>query len=89
MPYLSPYIETLRHKPEALKQKVSFLLALAITFIIFFVWLSAWQTGSVAVERETTGPVVSAGSALEREWTRVKLGASSLFNLFERRVIVK
>lgn len=92
MPYLSPYIETMRTKPDAVKQRFAMLVAFIVTLVIFFVWLSTLQLNTAApatTEVESEGPVTEAGSALEREWARVKLGAQSVFNLLERRVIVK
>ena len=92
MPYLSPYIETMRTKPDAVKQRLAVLIAFIITFIIFFIWLSTLQidtSAPVAAPAENTGPVTEAGNFLEQQWARVKLGGQSIFNLLERRVIVK
>lgn len=93
MPYLSPYIETMRTKSDSAKQRFALLVAFIITFVIFFVWLSTLQlntaTPVASEEVVSSGPVTEVGGFLGKEWARVKLGAQSVFNLLERRVIVK
>ncbi len=87
MPYFSPYIETLRGKPEAVRQRLSLLLALILTVLIFGLWLLTWQTNSVAKSDagavRGAGPVTGAGTFIGEQVRRVGLGFQVLVAKFK------
>ncbi len=93
MPYLSPYIETLRHQPEATRQRLSLLLALILTLVIFGLWLLTWQTNSAAKKDvsavQSAGPVSGATSFIGEQVGRVGLGAKVLWSKLGGTVEVK
>lgn len=93
MAYLSPYIETLRHKPEAYRQRLSLLLSLLATLVIFGLWLLTWQTNTVAKQDVTAvkavSPAAGAASFVGEQFSRVGLGVQVLWSKIGGTVKIK
>lgn len=87
MAYFSSHIETLRRGSPAVRQRISLLLALVLTIIIFGLWLLTWQTNSVAKNEvgavRAAGPVSGAGTFVGEQVRRVGLGFQVLLNQFK------
>lgn len=72
---LFAYLQTLRSRPLAVRNRVAFLGALVLTLLILVAWVKfrAWRERVPVVERP--GPLLVLSSALGREWERVERGA--------------
>lgn len=84
MPYLSPYIETLRQKPLHVRQRHTLVWSAGLTAIILAVWWSAaiFKEESVATRSTVvnTGPITSLVSVVRGEVEQIIRGAKVIFN---------
>ena len=87
MPYLFPYLETLRRQPAAWRQRISLLLSLVLTLIIFAAWLFIWQTNLAAKNEDSAsravGPVSGVSTFIGEQVARVGLGFQVLVAKFK------
>lgn len=87
MAYFSSHIEIWRRKSPAVRQRLSLLLALVLTIIIFGLWLLTWQTNSAAKNEvgavRAAGPISGASTLAGEQVRRVGLGFQVLLNQFK------
>lgn len=92
MPYLVPYIETLRRKPEHVRRTLAMAITLIVTFFIFLFWAVTLSFNQRAVQEPSavkgSGPIDKLVLFSTDQIKNVSLGVAQIKSLLDNRVVI-
>lgn len=77
------WLTNLQKKPEEAKRKLAFLGALAVTFIIFLVWLASFSIRLGTEEKEAPSPSQLLSAQVKSAWQEIKDGFKVIKESFQ------